>query len=362
MLDKHAHPSTSKRLAPPRANLIGGTRLQPLLLGSSRDSYHLESEKYLNGIDDFVGLIYERLLTRAEPVRVSHRRVNTLPDNISFDTDLTLDQAASDDQEAPLTDEATIQRPSFEQDGSPGPLNPLRDSTDNGLVDDIDTLLRSFNLEELTDQEKDYLRQRQYIPNGNFPDCHNEGLFPEESQDPERNAAQARPGQARATGHGPFLHRSSQSRVDALEVAASFLHCVELVYKLSTSTMRLYHEMGKSAPKELFIVSRKLSQHAKLLHIVAESIQTSISGSLQELAMRLLGEHHEVLKRIRRLLFKLRDAGHVSRWILWKVKKSKLPTMTTDIESLQGSLLMLMQVHQTQISERNFYLLESSSA
>lgn len=316
---------------------------------------------------DFIGdLLFGRFFNSKSPPPIPETgRAFTLPDDTSGAVAMT---AIS----------PTLQPPSDESDSDPGPsrtnaltssspkqhiapAQSLKQSAETELRDEINSLLRSLNLEELSPNEERQLHT---------PSAPQLALEPPPTTQSPAGGAQSttfveEPSLAGKEGSPPDEGSRKSRRfaklkfpsfgmdpISGMGLALSVLQMVELAAKLATVSRSLSY-----GNKELLRLASTLSGTSDVLQMIFEITRTHMSGPVQEFAMKLSTESERAVKEAHYLLesFHVKSGSRargLSKEIKLQMKRKEIENVTQALERLDGKFGLVLQIHQVEISER----------
>jgi hypothetical protein len=326
-----------------------------------------------HGVDHLADIVYERLLTRPGMPLESYGRTFTLPDD--FESKRPQRQLPSTPVKSALQSVVgtTEQRFLGQEEFANGEIFPqIEEGSDNTLADEINEYLLSMNLDELSEQDVEYLDQNTNVS----PQLHIEGPPGESTGLPNQAyidpSEQPQPSKPRESTTHEARFRSSKkstnlpglSALDGLGLAAGMISFVDVAAKISFNIMGAYHSRS-GAPLELLALSRRVIQFSGLLKITAEVIRTAMpAGELQDMGWEVLKDSTEAMDEVQNILEKIKGKSSVrimatvTSSLRWEFRKERVHQIIEDLESLTSTISVMLQLYQTHATERQFLATE----
>jgi len=347
---------------PPLANAI----LAPRAVSMRRNTWMVggaAAPLTLEGVYEEVGFIRDLFLRRffsneAYPQIREMGRAFTLPDNAS-DT-----PPPPSPESVPGPGKRQTHAPSSAKQ-PPALAQPPNESATMGLGDEINERLRSWNLEELSPHEKRQLQTPSSAlqllleppPTTESTESPASGTQPtpfkeEPSPASEQGAPPGeKPRKSRRFAASPDFSGSSMDPMASLGIASNILQMVEIAAKLATTYRSL-----RNNNRELLRLASTLSRVSEVLHMMFEISQTSMSGSIQDLSLRLTAEIQEEVRAAEELLHQLKPGpstalAHLSKTIKFVIHRQEVENVTQALERLDGKFAFVLQIHQAKVTE-----------
>ncbi|KAI9730882.1 MAG: hypothetical protein M1834_005600 [Cirrosporium novae-zelandiae] len=326
-------------------------------------------------VDDLTDIVYERLLARPDIPLQSGGRIHTLPNGVSINISSTQPHSMPEERVLQSATNSTEQPFPSQQEARVGEKGTeAEESSHNTLAGDINEYLRSFNLDELSEQEREYINQnvgrpRQHLldgPSEETVEAHyqnHDGISGQpQSSDPQGSSFQ----KSRIPSNKTFPRRLEFEEVDAVHSlghAAGIIQSVDQAAITAFTIMDIYRSV-RNAPRELRLLSRRLMQYSALLQTAAEVIRTSIpTGELQNLGREALQDSNMAIEEVQYVLegFKVKPGHQLVRSLKWQRKRKDVMAAMEEVDSVKLTLSVMLQLHQTKIAEQNFNALRSAS-
>ncbi|KAF2185574.1 hypothetical protein K469DRAFT_726693 [Zopfia rhizophila CBS 207.26] len=300
---------------------------------------------FLNMVDDITDLVYERLLTAPSMPLASQRRIPTLPDNVSISVPQSQPNTSAEGLGLPSTNYSDND-PVPNQEREPADVQP-QPRHQNTLAAEINEYLHSLNLEQLSLEEVEMLNQ-----------AHNSSqrrlLLGSEEPSPESELQGAKVPSYRAQ-----TPPDETKRFDTLGLTASIVGFISSASRLAFEASAIYKSVV-GAPRELRTLSNRIMQYTSLLRIAANIIRDSIPDeNLQMVGLQVLRDGEEAFEGIRHVLAKYnpktgtqRRAKAVVLVMKWSSDRKRIFAIMDEIESLKSTLTIMLQTHQSQMTER----------
>lgn len=233
------------------------------------------------------------------------------------------------------------------------PAQPPKQSAETDLRDEINELLRSLNLEKLSPNEEQQLQSPSTLQ-----------LFLEPPPTAESPASGAQPTPSAGEKGSPPDQKPRKSRrfsipkfsgfgSDALGLAATIVQMIDISAKLATQVRSLSDKNS-----ELVRLASTLSRVSDVLLMMYEISRVSMSGPIQDLALKLVGESEEAIVAAEHILvgFHTKPVSSTALARLFKktkfwVNRQKVKNVTQALERLDGTFLFVLQIHQAKITD-----------
>jgi hypothetical protein len=124
-----------------------------------------------------------------------------------------------------------------------------------------------------------------------------------------------------------------------------------------------YYRDIESAPEEVMILARRVSQYSSLLEVATKTMSDSApSQVLVGLSQSIVLNSSQAMNRIQEAVSLSFGGKHrnilrrVESLIRWNSKKKGISLMTSEVESLKLDLTVMLQMHQIQSFEARYLL------
>lgn len=303
----------------------------------------------LNRVDDLAKILYERLLRKSGKASENNSRAFTCPDDMNTTSSQESTLAALTEQISQSTiDIIEPQLPSYEEfEDREVPL--AAEKADHGtLSDKINEYMRSLNLEDLSQQEIQYLDEDLAVSQSfsqNTSSQHTSFTGPTQPTKPEETRIRR-----------VCIQNNPK---DAMKLAANILLHAGFASRTSFQVINT-HRHTRGGPQGLKNLSQKLSQYAGILQATAETIRTTLPmGEQQNLGWNMVKDSEQVLKDIHVLLLEI-NAGFVGQTVLILAAfvldvlnhKGRVNKSIADLESLKSTISIMLQVYQIHALDR----------
>ncbi len=299
-------------------------------------------------------LLFRRFFSTELPLPIPEiGRSFTLPDDASDAVAVAAQPPLSIPVlQAPDTEENTDASLSINQHTVPA--QPLGQNAGTDLRAEINELLRSLNLEELSPNEERQLPLM--LQSHPKPPSTTESL----ASGTQPSTLGDEPSPAREEGSPPDEKRRKPRRfamprfsgfgIDSLSLAASLIQAAEFAAKLATQ----YRSLSSGGRPELAQLASTLSRASDVLRMMFEISQSSMSGRTQDLALGLVKESEEAVIAADNILktFHFRPGSYtaLSNMIKFQVNRDKVKNATQSLERLDGMFLFVLQIHQAEVT------------
>jgi hypothetical protein len=332
-------------------------------------------------IEDLTDLVYERLLSRpgiTGPLKISGR-VNTLPDNFSLHASLREPHSNPEGRELQYAVESKqISTPPQLESGATENESGGEESNPNTLEDEINEYLVSMNLEELSDQEREYINLGTSASGlllleaprdgdvGGEDHGQNQTSSPSE---PERNSRSKSKTERFSSSKNPF--KSFGSGIDTLTafaLAANVIQFAEFATQIAFKLSNISRSSSEM-PQEVYVLVKQITQYSRIMQIAGQIIRTSMLGPQDELpalGMDILSDSQRTMEGVQSLLQKYgaidglhgRVVGAVRAVARWQLNKNKVMALVDQIESLKTNVSIMLQLYQVKMTENHMLLTE----
>jgi hypothetical protein len=314
-------------------------------------------------VNDLTGLVYGRLLSRPGTLSQSYGRINTLPDDYSVNiSPQQLDSFREDkapQAAADLTEPALPSR----QEAIEG--TGTEDSNHNTLASEINEYLLSMKLDELSEQEREYVSRNNSSSRQLLMDQPMEETTESHRQGHDDNSGQSQPSNAKGSSRpNPRFHSSKKpSRsfgLDPLSVVGLAAGILQLVGWTAKTSFNLT-SFNSVVPRELKALSKKLIQYSGILQVAAEVIHTSMpTGELQQLVWEILSDSRKTMNEVENLVLRRVTKGSFVAALQWWSTKKDVETIMEETESLKSTLSVMLQLCQVKMTENQIQMAERS--
>lgn len=151
-------------------------------------------------------------------------------------------------------------------------------------------------------------------------------------------------------------------RLDPLSAAASVIRACGYAAEMSLRLTNMFRDMN-GAFKEVRPVSQKLRQYLMLLHSASEVVPTLMfCEELGELGSLLLHENEKLMNELKELIssYGLNSTFRLARWLKWRMGRKDISNIVDQIDSLQTSLSIVLQLYQAKITENQIQIYRQS--